>query len=249
VTEESGLRYFFTTDHYMMPNINFTVDAWTILGAVAALTRYVRIGTCVTPIPFRPPAQLAKVVATVDHISHGRAILGVGCGWSSSEFLGFSSWDEDGTIRARKTREGLNLILTLWNKKSAVDFLGKYYSAEGAVLEPKPVQDPYIPLWFGTEGQYMLKVAARMAYGWLPPVSGISLEQYSTVISALRDEEKRIGRKDHVRVACNGTISKLNSNLIEQYAELGCEIALLSKIPEKSLDEQITKFAEESKSW
>jgi alkanesulfonate monooxygenase SsuD/methylene tetrahydromethanopterin reductase-like flavin-dependent oxidoreductase (luciferase family) len=246
VAEENGLDYFFVTDHYMTPVSNSTVDAWVILSAVAAITLRIRIGTCVTPIPFRPPAQLAKIVATVDQVSGGRAILGVGSGWHEPEFSGYSSWDEDGRIRARKTREALDLISKLWDKeKNAVDFKGKYYSASRAVLEPKPVQNPCVPLWFGTRGDYMLKIAARMAQGWLPGVPGVSLDEYRRVISTLRQEEKRIGREDRVKVACNGAISELNSNLLEQYAKEGCEIALLVRSREKSVESEIGQFAKE----
>jgi alkanesulfonate monooxygenase SsuD/methylene tetrahydromethanopterin reductase-like flavin-dependent oxidoreductase (luciferase family) len=242
--EESDLKYFFVTDHYMTPSSNSNVDAWAALSAVAALTNKIRIGTCVTPIPFRPPSQLAKIVATVDQISHGRAMLGVGSGWWEPEFAAYSSWDEDGRISARKTREGLKLILKLWDKNiQKVDFTGKFYSASGAVLEPKPVQSPHVPLWFGTQGDYMLKVAAKMAEGWLPGVPGISVEQYRNVISALRKEEKRIGRERGVKVACNGNFDELNSDLLQQYVNEGCEIALLTKTPEKRLDETIRKFA------
>jgi alkanesulfonate monooxygenase SsuD/methylene tetrahydromethanopterin reductase-like flavin-dependent oxidoreductase (luciferase family) len=245
--EENGLDYFFVTDHYMTPVSNSTVDAWAILSAVGALTQKIRIGTCVTPIPFRPPAQLAKIVATVDQVSHGRAILGVGSGWHAPEFSAYSSWDEDGKVRARKTREALKLILALWDKaKQSVDFSGKYYFARGAVLEPKPVADPHIPLWFGTQGEYMLKVAARIAQGWLPGVPGISLEDYKKVISTLRNEERKIGRKDHVMVSCNGTINELHPNLLEQYAKEGCEIALLTKSKEKDVRNEIERFAKET---
>ncbi len=242
--EENGLKYFFITDHYMTPVSNSTIDAWTALAAVGALTQKIRIGTCVTPIPFRSPAQLAKVVSSVDQISHGRAMLGVGSGWHEPEFSAYSSWDEDGKIRARKTREGLDLILSLWDKKNAlVDFSGRYYSAKGAVLEPKPVQDPSIPLWFGTQGEYMLKVAARMAEGWLPGVPGVPLDGYRKIIWALRQQERKIGRTDHVKVACNGTINELDSNLLEEYAKEGCEVALLAKAQERNIVEEIGKLA------
>jgi alkanesulfonate monooxygenase SsuD/methylene tetrahydromethanopterin reductase-like flavin-dependent oxidoreductase (luciferase family) len=246
VAEENELEYFFVTDHYMTPVSNSTADAWVILSAVAALTRRIKIGTCVTPIPFRPPAQLAKIVATVDQVSEGRAILGVGSGWHEPEFSAYASWDEDGRIRARKTREAVNLILSLWDKeKDRVDFKGRFYSSKGAVLEPKPVQDPYVPLWFGTQGDHMLKIAARMAQGWLPGVPGVSLEGYRKVISKLREEEKRVGRKDHVKVACNGEISELKSNALEQYEKEGCEIALLVRSKENDIGGEISKFAKE----
>lgn len=247
VAEENELDYFFVTDHYMTPVSNSTVDAWVILSAVAAITKKIKIGTCVTPIPFRPPAQLAKIVATVDQVSEGRAILGVGSGWHEPEFSAYASWDEDGRIRARKTREALDLILALWSKESkdSVDFKGRYYSSQGAVLEPKPVQNPHVPLWFGTQGDYMLRVAARTAQGWLPGIPGVPLEGYRQVISKLREEEKRIGRKDHVKVACNGAISELTSNLLEQYDREGCEVALLVRSKEKDVEGEIRRFAKE----
>lgn len=244
--EDNGLDYFFVTDHYMTPVSSSTVDAWVILSAVGALTKRIRIGTCVTPIPFRPPSQLAKIVATVDHVSHGRTILGVGAGWHAPEFSGYSTWDEDGKVRVRKTREALKLILALWDKgRQSVDFSGKYYSARGAVLEPKPVGNPHVPLWFGTQGEYMLKVAARIAQGWLPGIQGISLEDYRKVISTLRAEENKIGRKDHVKISCNGTINELHSNLLEQYVTEGCEIALLTRSKEKNVRDEIEKLVKE----
>jgi alkanesulfonate monooxygenase SsuD/methylene tetrahydromethanopterin reductase-like flavin-dependent oxidoreductase (luciferase family) len=244
--DESGLTYLFITDHYMTPIGNSRADAWVALGAVAAVTENIKLGTCVTPIPFRPPAQLAKIVATLDQFSHGRAILGVGSGWHAPEFFAYGSWDEDGKVRARKTREGLRLILALWDKNQmSVDFSGKYYSAKSAVLEPKPVQNPTIPLWFGTQGPYMLKTAARMAEGWLPGVPGISMEDYRRVISSLRDEEKKIGRtKDHVKVACNGSISEL-ANRLGEYSRAGCEVALLTRSDDKKVVEEIRTLAKE----
>ena len=69
-----------------MPEGPDTVDAWCMLSYVAARTSKIQIGTCVTPIPFRPPAQLAKIVSTVDILSKGRTILGVGAGWHQPEF-------------------------------------------------------------------------------------------------------------------------------------------------------------------
>ncbi len=243
--EENGLDYFFLTDHYMTPSSSSTVDAWIALAAVGAMTKKIRIGTCVTPIPFRPPSQLAKIVATVDQISHGRVILGVGSGWHEPEFSAYSTWDEDGKIRARKTREGLDLILALWDKKKVkVDFEGKYFFSKGAVLEPKPVQER-VQLWFGTEGDYMLKVAARIAQGWLPAVPGVSLERYRRVISIIRQEERKIQRREQVRVACNGSISELHSHILEQYVKEGCEIVLLTKTPEQNHVGEIKNLAVE----
>jgi len=74
--EDLGYDYFLVTDHYMGTRSSVTLDAWTFLSYVAALTQRIRLGTCVTPIPFRPPAILAKMIATLDNLSDGRAILG-----------------------------------------------------------------------------------------------------------------------------------------------------------------------------
>jgi FMNH2-dependent dimethyl sulfone monooxygenase len=84
--------------------------------------------------------MLAKMVSTVDILSNGRAILGVGAGWSKEEFEGHSEWNEP-KIRVNKTIEGLELMVKLWTQKE-VTFEGKYYRAKAAVLEPKPVQKP-----------------------------------------------------------------------------------------------------------
>jgi alkanesulfonate monooxygenase SsuD/methylene tetrahydromethanopterin reductase-like flavin-dependent oxidoreductase (luciferase family) len=87
-------------------------------------------------------AIFAKMVSTLDVISNGRVILGIGAGWSETEFKGYSQWNEP-NVRVDKTKEGLELILKLWQSdrgtSSKVSFNGKYYSADNAVLDPKPV--------------------------------------------------------------------------------------------------------------
>src|SRR3989442_147583 len=100
---------------YGQPQKDSTLESWIALTYIAAKTQNIKLGTIVTPIPFRPPAILAKMVATMDVLSSGRAILGVGAGWSQTEFEGYSTWDDPKT-RVDKTREGVELILQLWQK-------------------------------------------------------------------------------------------------------------------------------------
>jgi len=113
-------------DHYMwaeafgQPQKDSTVESWIALTYLAAKTQNIKLGTTVTPIPFRPPAMLAKMVSTMDVLSSGRAVLGVGAGWSQTEFEGYSTWDDPKT-RVDKTKEGVELILQLWQKPK-VDF-------------------------------------------------------------------------------------------------------------------------------
>ena len=137
-------------DHYMWGARNArmdrtdrfkTVDSWIALTYLAGKTDHIKLGTLVTPIPFRPPGMLAKMLATLDNLSDGRVILGVGAGWSKEEFDGYSEWSSD-KERVDKTKEGLDLILKLWTEEK-VQFNGKFYKSVDAVIDPKPVQKPY----------------------------------------------------------------------------------------------------------
>lgn len=188
--EDMGFDSIWVWDHYMTPYDNAQLDAWILLSHLAAVTSKIRLGTVVTPIPFRPPAMLAKMVATTDILSEGRVILGVGAGWHRPEFEGYSEWNNDAT-RVAKTHEGLRLILKLWTEDK-VDFEGKYYSARGAVLEPKPIQKPHPPLWFGSFSNYMLKLTAKYGEGWIPV--HISPEEYAEAKTNLLKHMKSRGK-------------------------------------------------------
>ncbi|MFW9930082.1 MAG: LLM class flavin-dependent oxidoreductase [Candidatus Thorarchaeota archaeon] len=167
-------------DHYMWgtmggrmnrPDRYRTVDTWITLSYLAGKTEHIKLGTLVTPIPFRPPGMLAKMLSTLDNLSNGRVILGVGAGWSQDEFDGFSQWSSD-KERVDKTKEGLELILKLWTQEE-VNFEGNFFNATKAVIDPKPVQNPYPELLFGGSGNRMLKLAGK--YGniiYIPPWGG-----------------------------------------------------------------------------
>jgi alkanesulfonate monooxygenase SsuD/methylene tetrahydromethanopterin reductase-like flavin-dependent oxidoreductase (luciferase family) len=127
--EAWGYDSIFLTDHYMTPNYVETYAVLPFLSYLAAVTSTMKLGTVVTPIPFRPPGMLAKMISTMDVLSSGRIILGIGAGWCQSEFEAYSQWNE-GKIRVRKTLEGLKLMLRLWHEEE-VDFNGEYYQAKG----------------------------------------------------------------------------------------------------------------------
>jgi alkanesulfonate monooxygenase SsuD/methylene tetrahydromethanopterin reductase-like flavin-dependent oxidoreductase (luciferase family) len=165
--DKAGFWGFLVPDHYMWGDDrggDATLESWIALTYLAAKTKQIKLGTLVTPLPFRPPGMLAKELSTLDVISNGRVILGIGGGWSETEFRGYSEWNEP-KVRVDKTREGLELILRLWESKpnERVDFQGKYYKAEGARIEPKHVQKPHPTLLFGGVGTRMLKLAGRYA--------------------------------------------------------------------------------------
>ncbi len=178
VIEADGLGFNLALmpDHYMWgPQIQHsfrkpyhTLETWTTLTYLTGKTESIRLGTLVTPLTLRHPAILAKMLSTLDILSKGRVVLGVGAGWSTVEFEGFSDWVGDGH-RVGKTVEALKLMIDLWTKPE-VTHEGKYYHTKKAVLEPKPVQRPYPTLLFGSQGKRMLRLTGQ--YGnlcFIPP--------------------------------------------------------------------------------
>jgi alkanesulfonate monooxygenase SsuD/methylene tetrahydromethanopterin reductase-like flavin-dependent oxidoreductase (luciferase family) len=197
-------------DHYMWAEAygqqqkDSTMESWIALAYLAAKTQNIKLGTIVAPIPFRPPAMLAKTVATMDVLSSGRAVLGVGAGWSQTEFEGYSTWDNPKT-RVDKTREGVELILQLWQKPE-VDFKGKHYQAKGAILDPKPVQKPHPPLMFGGVGTRMLRLAGQYSdICHIPPWIHVSIEKARSIV---KQEARRFHREDKIAFAAGSVANR-----------------------------------------
>lgn len=248
LAEELGFDFFLTWDHYMYPASNRSFDAWVFLTHIASKTERIRIGTCVTPIPFRPPGILAKMVATLDVLSKGRVILGVGAGWNRPEFDGFSVWDDGGT-RVSKTKEGLELMTKLWTE-SSVDFEGRFYRAKGAVVEPKPIQEPYPPLWFGGNGNRMSRLAAKYGNGWIPTM--ISPAEYRAGVSRLSERLRAAGRERGFSFVYNQYDSlqtaKEYANSIQGFKDAGCEFYVVNwKYKKDDCLDRLRWFAKEVK--
>ncbi len=221
--EQAGFYAFLSWDHYMLPDGPETLDAWSILGYLAGQTDTIKLGTVGTPIPFRPPAQLAKIVASVDHLSGGRTILGVGAGWHQPEFDGFSNWGTPGQ-RVTRTSEALELITRLWTGEK-VSFEGKAYNSDGAIISPVPTQKPFPPMWFGVRGPRMLDLAARYADAWIP--TNISPELYEDGLKKLREKRSELGINTSLKGALQNfdvyTESEPCVATINSYAAAGCE--------------------------
>jgi len=189
---------------YGQPQKDSTLESWIALTYLAAKTQNIKLGTIVTPIPFRPPAMLAKMVSTMDVLSSGRAVLGVGAGWSQTEFEGYSTWDDSKT-RVDKTREGVELILQLWQKPQ-VDFKGRYYHAKGAILDPKPVQKPHPPLMFGGVGTRMLRLAGQYSdICHIPPWVRVPMEKARSIV---KQEARRFHREDNIAFAAGSVANR-----------------------------------------
>jgi len=241
-------------DHYMwgemrghrMPNAYSTLETWMTLTYLAAKTEQIHLGTLVTPIPFRPPGMMAKMVSTLDILSKGRVVFGVGAGWSQVEFDGYSVWDEP-KVRVDKTKEGLELMIRLWTEDE-VTFKGVYYEAKGAVLEPKPVQKPYPRLLFGGRGDRMLRLAGRYAdICYIMQFGGESVEADRTKV--LRAAE-RAGRSGEVAFMAGPMGAREPyetdgySKRIEAAIESGAKY-YLTAFPRNELVDSMRRFAEE----
>jgi alkanesulfonate monooxygenase SsuD/methylene tetrahydromethanopterin reductase-like flavin-dependent oxidoreductase (luciferase family) len=235
--DELGYDSFLVLDHFILPRTNRNIDAWTFLPYLAAKTEKIRLGTCVTPIPLRPPAILAKIIASADVRSNARVILGAGVGWHKPEFDGFSKWLED-RERVAYTREALDLITKLWTQDKPVNYEGKYVSSKGGVIEPKPVQKPYPQIWFGAHSPYTLKLTGRYGRGWIPVgprwfgESYTKPEEYSEMKKVILQKLKKrnIPERDFVfSILINTADTKTLRSEVEHYIDAGMNYFILGE--------------------
>jgi F420-dependent oxidoreductase-like protein len=166
--EQTGWDGIWYADHFM-PNAEDTTapwpEAWTTLAALAACVPRVRIGTLVSGNTYRHPAVLAKMAATLDHISGGRAVLGLGAGWQENEHQQYGIPFYTLAERLARLDEACQVIKALYNEPAA-NFDGRFYQLDRATLEPKPLQQP-LPLLIGGGGEKVtLKITARYADEW-----------------------------------------------------------------------------------
>jgi probable F420-dependent oxidoreductase len=260
--ESQGYDSFFVTDHFLRPHApehvtlkqHSTIEAWTLLSHLAAKTRTIKIGTCVTPMPLRRPAILAKMVATVDVLSEGRVIFGVGAGWDKPEFEAYSEWHDAGE-RVQMTREGIELVKKMWTE-DVVNYDGTFFKAKEVILEPKPVQKGGPPVWIGAIHDKMLKMTAELADCWFPGRAvGATLEHYAKAGATIREEAKRAGRKSplfslmgyfvepsaSLALPAIGTIDKAHE-LLQKYADLGCEHVAVMFFPVSKFKQMMKSF-------
>lgn len=164
--DQLGFHSAWVCDHmYGVPAPNLPIfEAWTELAAVAAVTSRVELGTLVTPPFFRNPAVLAKQVATLDHISGGRAIVGLGAGWFEAEFTGTGSAFPKLGERMKALEETAILLRRLFSEER-VTFEGRHFRVSEAYCEPKPLRRT--PILIGGAGEkVLLRIAAEHADIW-----------------------------------------------------------------------------------
>jgi len=137
-------------------------ECWTLGTALSAVTKKVKFGQLTMAVPFRNPAILAKMAASLDNITDGRAILSIGAGWHTDEFKGYGYDFGSLGSRSRRLEEAAHIIKLLWNEEHP-SYEGKYYRIDGAYCNPKPVQKP-LPLMIAGGGERRtLRTAAKYA--------------------------------------------------------------------------------------
>lgn len=165
--EAAGFEALFRSDHYESfpgPAGRPTSDAWTVLAGLARETTRIRLGVLVSPVTFRPPGTMAKIVATVDHMSGGRVELGLGAGWNADEHRRHGVPFPPIGERADMLEEQLAIVRGLWTEPDGWSFEGRHYQVEDTIFQPKPIQRPNPPIIVGGEGRpRSLRIAARWA--------------------------------------------------------------------------------------
>jgi alkanesulfonate monooxygenase SsuD/methylene tetrahydromethanopterin reductase-like flavin-dependent oxidoreductase (luciferase family) len=152
-----------------------TFEGWTLLSALAAATRRLRLGVLVTSNRFRPPAMLAKIAATVDVVSSGRLDFGIGAGSRPSHPLARREYDahglpyHDAAHAVASLAEACTVIRRLWTEDEPFDFHGDYHDLTGAFCNPKPVKRPHPPIVIGGRSSGTLRVVAEHADVWNIP--------------------------------------------------------------------------------
>lgn len=191
--ERLGFDSVWVADHMMHGFDDAIMEGWTTVSAIAGRTTSIRLGMIHLAQPFRTPQLAAKMSATLDSISDGRLIFFYDSGWQEPEVRAYGlDWPGDHERIARMD-EGLDLIKAMWTAQQPLKFHGKFFSTDGAMCRPAPMQSPRPPIWLGeAHNATWLDAVVRHADGWnSTPVSPATLR---TKLDGLRAACDRAGK-------------------------------------------------------
>ncbi|MEA2648778.1 MAG: hypothetical protein QOG61_1213, partial [Candidatus Binataceae bacterium] len=200
----------------------------------------IRLATGIFVVPLRNAITTAKSVASLDVLSRGRVIFGVGVGWWAEEFAKVGAPFED---RALRTREYLELMKELWINDEPV-YRGKTIAVEGARFYPKPVQKPHPPIVVGGTSELALKRTVRYGDGWYGIAK--SLDESSALIGRLRELERAASRAKPVEITLSlRTGHPITLDEVKRLGEIGVDRALVGMPIRSFTEEELRRFKDE----
>src|SRR5262245_7564491 len=186
--EEWGFESIWAGDHVSFHNPIY--ESLTLLSSYIGVTQQIKLGTAVYLLALRSPAVAAKTTATLDALSDGRLIFGVGVGGENPKE--FEVCGVPHAERGARVTEAIDVVRTLW-RDSPASFHGRFPSFDGVSLDPKPVQQPGPPIWIGGRSDAALRRAARQGDGWISYV--VHAARYAQSAARIREEADRAGRR------------------------------------------------------
>jgi probable F420-dependent oxidoreductase len=230
--EDAGFESFWGGEHIalpdpptpstpMPPRMVF-VDLCVSIAFAAAHTRSLRFGTGIMIVPLRNPVVLAKQLASVDVMSGGRLIFGVGISNIEGEYNAVGMpFDHKG----KRAEEAIALMKALWSMQRA-NFRGRFFSLDGVRAEPRPIQKPHPPIIFGGKSTYAFSRTARLGDGWFG--YGLDLEAAANCIGGIRAACNKHDRNfDQVEISITPK-AELSLGLAHEYAQLGVRRLIIS---------------------
>ncbi len=239
-SERLGYDSLFVADHMFLGRDGAMLEGWTTLAALAGLTKRMLLAPIHLCNGFRHPPLVAKMIATLDVISGGRAILFYDSGWREAEFRAYGfPWDADADLRLERMTEGLQIILQMLTRERA-SFAGKHYAVENAPCAPKAVQQPHPPVWLGeAKDERMLEAVARYAQCWNSMPA--SLSALRTKLDAVRGACAKHGR-DYTTLEKSLETQVLIADSDQKIERMLSRIRRLKKKIEVGGDEDILAF-------
>ena len=254
--EELGFDHVWASDHIVYPTqvssfypyspsgvsdfdpAQTVCEPLSALSYLAGCTTRIKLGTHVLVLPYRDPLLTAKIVSTIDYLSGGRVILGIGVGWMEEEFkaLGLDTFAKRGEV----TDEDILIFKELWASDDP-EFEGRYNRFSGIKFLPKPVQKPHPPIWVGGHTPAALRRAARLGDGWFPlgqrPPAELDPEEIADLTDRLQDMSEEAGRpRDAVTVAFSADLvfdpppGAPKRTLTGSSEEIGADIVLYQQV-------------------
>ena len=226
--EALGFDFVSAADHPAAASSPYEV--WTLLTWIAAATSRIKVASRVLGVPYRAPAMVAKMAETLDRLSGGRLILGLGGGHSDDEFRAFGLGVPSPAEKVTGMEEAIRIMRGLW-QQPRLTFTGQRYQVENARLEPKPAHR--IPIWLGTYGPRALRVTGELADGWIPSLGFAPPDQVPAMRDRIRAAAVAAGRDpDEITLAYNvevevgaarrpGVVCGPPESVVEQLHNLG----------------------------